>query len=96
MDDHFNRSRINEEDVFALVRRTGEDGLEFFNESGAEEEQVRRPEEDGSEFLNESGPGMEEEQRDESQTSIECGEDSQFGGHPHSGEVYEASVDQMQ
>ena len=69
MDDHFNSSRINEEDVFALVRR---------------------PEEDDSEFLNESGPGIEEEQRDEAQTRMGCGED------PHSGEVYEASVDQMQ
>ena len=69
MDDHFNSGRINEEDIFELVRR---------------------PEEDGSEFLNESGPGMEEEQRDEAQTRMGCGED------PHSGEVYEASVDQMQ
>ena len=95
MDDHFNSSRINEEDVFALVRRPGEDDFEFFNESDAvlEEEQVRRPEEDGSEFLNESGPGMEEEQRDEAQTSIECDEDWQLDGHP---QVYEASIDQMQ
>ena len=92
MDVHFNSSRINEEDVFALVRRPEEEGLEFLNESGAvmEEEQVRRPEEDGSEFLNESGPGMEKEQRDEAQTRKGCGED------PHSGEVYETSVDQMQ
>ena len=75
MDDHFNSSRINEEDI-----------LEF----------VRRPEEDGSEFLNESGPGMEEEQRDEAQTRIDLGEVSQFREHTHSGEVYEASVDQMQ
>ena len=92
MDDHFNNSRINEEEVFALVRRPEEDGLEFLNESGAvmEEEEVRRPEKDGSEFLNESGPGIEEEQRDEAQTRMWCGED------PHSGEVYEASVDQMQ
>ena len=67
MDNHFNSSRVNEEDMFALVRT---------------------PEEDGSEFLNESGPGMEVERRDEAQTSIECDEDSQFGGHPQSGEVY--------
>ena len=92
MDDHFNSSRINEEDVFALVRRPGEEGLEFSNESGAvmEKELVWRSEEDGSEFLNESGPGIDEEQRDEAQTRMGCGED------PHSGEVYEASVDQMQ
>ena len=75
MDDHFNSSRLNEEDMFDLVRTSAEDG---------------------SQFLNESGPGMEEERRDEAQTSIECDEDSQFGGHPHSGEVYEAFVDQMQ
>jgi hypothetical protein len=75
MDDHFNSSRLNEEDMFDLVRT---------------------PAEDGSQFLNESGPGMEEERRDEAQTSIECDEDSQFGGHPQSGEVYEASDDQMQ
>ena len=95
MDDHFNSSRINEEDLFALVRRPEEDDLEFLNESGAvmEGELVRRHEEDGSEFLNESGPGMEEEQRDEAQTSIECNEDWQFDRHP---EVYEASIDQMQ
>ena len=84
MDDHFNSSRINGEDLFALVRRPEEEGLEFLNESGAvmEEEQVQRPEEDGSEFLNDSGPGMEEEQRDE--------EDWQLDRHP---EVYEASID---
>jgi hypothetical protein len=75
MDDHFNSSRLNEEEMFDLVRT---------------------PTEDGSQFLNESGPGMEEERRDEVQTSIECDEDSQFGGHPQSGEVYEASDDQMQ
>ena len=80
MEDHFNNNRINEDDIFELVRRPEED---------------IRSEEDSSEFLNESGPEMEEEQRDEAQTRIECGEDSQFGEHPHSGEVYEASVDQM-
>ena len=81
MDDHFNSSRINEDDIFELVRRPKEDIW---------------PEEDGSEFLNESGPGMEEEHRDEAETRIDWGEDSQFGEHTHSGEVYEASVDQMQ
>ena len=81
MNDHLNSSRINKDDIFELVRRPEED---------------IRPEEDGTEFLNELGPTMEEEQRDEAQTSIECGEDTQFGGHPHSREVYEASVDQMQ
>ena len=72
MYDHFNSSRINEEDLFTLVRRPEEDGLELLNESGAvmEEELVRRPEADGSEFLNELGPGMEEEQRDEAQTNV--------------------------
>ena len=87
MDPHFNSSRINEDELFELV---GEGDLEFLNESDAvlEEEQVRRPEEDGSEFLNESGPGMEEEQRDEAQTSMECDEDSQFGGHPQIGRAH--------
>ena len=64
MDDHFNSSRINEDDIFELVRRPEED---------------IRPEEDGSEFLNESGPVMEEEQRDEAQTRMRCGEDPDSG-----------------
>ena len=44
MDDHFNSSRINEEDVFALVRRPEEDGSEFLNESGPGMEEEQRDE----------------------------------------------------
>ena len=72
--DNFN-SRDHEDDIFAIIRQP-EGGAE---DSGAE---------DGSQFLNESGPGMELERRDEAQTSIECDDDSQIGGHPQSGEVY--------
>ena len=44
MGDHFNSSRINEEDIFALVRRPGEDGSEFLNESGPGMEEEQRDE----------------------------------------------------
>ena len=44
--------------------------------------------EDGSQFLNESGPGMELARRHEVQTSFECDDDLQSGGHAPSGEVY--------
>lgn len=71
--DHSN-SRDHEEDIFAIIRQP-EGGAEV---GGAE---------DGSQFLNESGEGMELERRDEEQTSIECDDDSQIGGHPQSGEV---------
>ena len=71
--DHFN-NRDNEEDIFAIVWQSEVGGAE---DIGAE---------DGSQFLNESGQGMELE--DEAQTSIECDDDSQTGGHPQSGEVY--------
>ena len=72
--DHIN-SRDQEEDIFALIRQP-EGGAEV---GGAE---------DGSQFLNKSAPRMELERRDEAQTSIECDDDSQIGGHPQSGEVY--------
>ena len=71
--DCFN-SRDNEEDIFAIVRQSEVDGAE---DIGAE---------DGSQFLNESGQGMEVE--NEAQTSHECDDDSENGGHPPSGEVY--------
>ena len=84
--DHFN-SRDHEEDMFDILRQP-EGGPEV---GGAEDNGA----EDGSQFLNESGPGMELARRDEAQTSFECDDDSQNGGHPQSGEVYSASGDQM-
>ena len=77
--DHFN-GRDHEEDIFAIIRQP-EGGAEV---GGAEDGGA----EDGSQFLNESGLGMELERRDEAQTSIDCDDDSQIGGHPQSGEVY--------
>ena len=77
--DNFN-SRDREEDVFTIIRQP-----EGGNEVGGAEDSGA---EDGSQFLHESGPRMEPERRDEAQTSIECDEDSQIGGHPQSGEVY--------
>ena len=71
--DQFN-SRDNEEDIFAIVRQSEVGGAEDIGE------------EDGSQFLNESGQGMEVE--NEAQTSHECDDDSETGGHPSSGEVY--------
>ena len=71
--DQFN-SRDNEEDIFAIVRQSEVGGAE---DIGAE---------DGSQFLNESGQGMEVEA--EAQTSIECDDDSETGGHPPFGKVY--------
>lgn len=44
MDDHFNSSRVNEEDMFALVRTPEEDGSQFLNESGPGMEVERRDE----------------------------------------------------
>ena len=44
MDDHFNRSRLNEEDMFDLVRTPAEDGSQFLNESGLGMEEERRDE----------------------------------------------------
>ena len=76
--DNFN-SRDHEEDIFAILRQP-EGGAEV---GGAEDSGA----EDDSQFLNESGPGMELERRDEAQTSVECDDDSQIGGHPQSGEV---------
>ena len=76
--DPFN-SRDNEEDIFAIVRQSEVDGEK---EIGAEDIGA----EDGSQFLNESGQGMEVE--NEAQTSHECDDDSETGGHPPSGEVY--------
>ena len=77
--DNFN-NRDHEEDMFALIRQP-EGGVEV---TGAEDGGA----EDVSQFLNESGPGMELERRDEAQTSIECDDDSETGGHPPFGEVY--------
>ena len=77
--DNFN-NRDGEEDIFAMMRQP-EGGTEV---GGAEDNRA----EDGSQFLNDSGPGMEVDQRDEAQTSVECNDDSQIGGHPRSGEVY--------
>ena len=77
--DNFN-IRDHEEDIFAILRQP-EGGAEV---SGAEDSGAK----DGSQFLNEFGPGMELERRDEAQTSIECDDDSETGGHPPSGEVY--------
>lgn len=51
--------RINEEEMFDLIRTNRENG-------GAE---------DGSEFLNDHGPGEPEHSRDNSQTSTKCGDD---------------------
>ena len=75
--DDFN-SRDHEEEMFALIRQP-EGGAEV---AGAEDIVA----EDGSQFLNESGQGMEME--NEAQISIECDDDSQFDGHPQSGEIY--------
>ena len=75
--DPFN-SRDNEEDIFAIVRQSEVGGAEDIEAEDIEAE-------DGSQFLNESGQGMEVE--DEVQTSIECDDDSETGGHPPSGEV---------
>ena len=44
MDDHFNSSRLNEEDMFDLVRRSEEDGSQFLNESGPGMEEEWRDE----------------------------------------------------
>ena len=77
--DNFN-SRHGEEDIFAMMRQP--EGGTYVG--GAEDNRA----EDGSQFLTDSGPGMEVDQRDEVQTSVECDDDSQIGGHPRSGEVY--------
>ena len=68
--------------------------MDNFNNRDSEDDilaMIRQPEggvEDDSQFLNDSGAGMEVDQRDEAQTSVECNDDSQIGGHPRSGEVY--------
>jgi len=74
MDNHFNSSRVNEEDMFALVRTPEEDGSQFLNESGPGMEVERRDETETNIECDE--------------TNIECDEGTQFGGHPQSGEVY--------
>ena len=43
-DDHFNSRRVNEEDIFQIVRSPEVDGLEFFNDSGEGMEEERRDE----------------------------------------------------
>ena len=71
--DNFN-SRDREEDVFNIIRQpVGGAEVDGLEDNGAE---------DASQFLNESGLGMELERREESQTSIDCDDDSQIGGHP--------------
>ena len=74
--DNFN-DRDEDEAIFAILRQPL--GAAEDKHSGAE---------DDSQFLNESSLGMEPDRRDAVQTSIECDDDSQIGGHPQSGEVY--------
>ena len=73
--------RMNEEQMFDLIRKNRENG-------GAKDGEV-----DGSEFLNDHGPGMEPKHssRGNSQTSTECDDDdSQMSERPppQSGKVY--------
>ena len=79
--DPLSRGRMNEEQVFDIIRTNSDN-------SGAED-----CEGDGSEFLNDHGPGMEPEHssRANSQTSTECDDDdSQMSERPppQSGKVY--------
>ena len=82
--DPFNSSRQNEEEMFDILNdKPIGDGAE---EAGADDLDER-------EFLNDYGEGLEMARRDgESQMSTECGDDSQTGGPPPSGEVYLLSL----
>ena len=44
MDDHFNSSRLSEEEMFDLERTPAEDGSQFLNESGPGMEEEWRDE----------------------------------------------------
>ena len=92
--DPFNSSRQNEEEMFEILNDKP-------NGDGAEE--ARADVVDEREFVNDYGEGLEMERRDGeglemargddvSQTSTECGDDSQTGGPPPSGEVYLLSL----